>query len=160
MKNIKTSQKTIYKIIAAAAIILLALCLAVSCGGKKKESAKEEQGQNQETQGTQETQEESAEEKEQVIEYKANSPIGVAESYIGKDVKELIEAVGTLKGDPVIESTNDGGGYQGTYEFDGFTVYTYAKSEDAEAIVTEVVPDDNSKVYKESIKTDNEDSKK
>lgn len=154
MKNIKTSQKTLYKIIAAAAIILLALCLAVSCGGKKEEPAQDEPEQSQETQ------EEPAEEEEQAVEYKANSPIGIAESYVGKDVKELIEAVGTLKGDPVIESTNDGGGYEGTYEFDGFTVYTYAKSEDAKAIVTEVVPDVNSKVYKESVKTDNEDSEK
>ncbi len=141
MKGINISSRAIHKLIAAAVIIVLALCLAVSCAGKK------------------ETPEEVPEE-EQVIEYKANSPLGIAESYVGKDVKELIEAVGTLKGDPVIEASNDGGGYEGTYVFDGFTVYTYAKAEDAEAVVTEIVPDENSRVYKESIKTGNEDSEK
>ena len=130
----KFNKQSLYKVITAAVIVVLALCLAVSCAQKKDEPGEEPE--------------------EEKIEYKANSPLGVAESYIGKDVKELIEAVGTLKGDPVIESTNDGGGYKGTYEFDGFTVYTYAKSEDAEAIVTEVVPDTESDVYKESIKTD------
>ena len=146
MKISKTSSKDLYRIITrvvtAAVIIVLVLCLAVSCAEKKAE------------------QEKKAEEEEQTIEYKANSPIGIAESYVGKDVKDLIEAVGTLKGEPVIEATNDGGGYQGTYEFEGFTVYTYAKSEDSEAVVTEVVPDVNSKVYKESLKTDNEGSEK
>ena len=146
MKISKTSSKDLYRIITrvitAAVIIVLVLCLAVSCAEKKAE------------------QEKKAEEEEQTIEYKANSPIGIAESYVGKDVKDLIEAVGTLKGEPVIEATNDGGGYQGTYEFEGFTVYTYAKSEDSEAVVIEVVPDVNSKVYKESLKTDNEGSEK
>ena len=75
-------------------------------------------------------------------------------------MKGLIEAVGTLKGDPVIEPSNDGGGYQGTYEFEGFTVYTYAKAEDAEAVVTEIVPDTESEVYKQSIKTDSGESAK
>ena len=123
-----------------ALVLMLVLAIAVtmcSCGGKKEEPEPEPQ--------------------EQTIEYKANSPLGIAESYVGKNVKELIEAVGTLKGDPVIKATNDGGGYEGTYEFDGFTAYTYAKSEDAEAIVTEIVPDENSDVYKESIKTENKE---
>lgn len=137
----KIDKQLIYKVITIAVIVILALCLAVSCAGKKAEPEEEPK-------------------EEETIEYKANSPLGVAESYIGKDVKELIEAVGTLKGEPVIEATKDGGGYQGTYEFDGFTVYTYAKSEDSEAIVTEVVPDENSEVYKESIKTEKEDGGK
>lgn len=137
----KLDIRFIYKVITIAVIVALALCLAVSCAGKKAEPEEEPK-------------------EEETIEYKANSPLGVAESYIGKDVKELIEAVGTLKGEPVIEATKDGGGYQGTYEFDGFTVYTYAKSEDSEAIVTEVVPDENSEVYKESIKTEKEDGGK
>lgn len=125
----------ITKVIMTAMIVMLALCLAVSCAQKKEEPKEPPK-------------------EEEKIEYKANSPLGIAESYVGKDVQELIQAVGTLQGDPEIESTNDGGGYQGTYKFDGFTVYTYAKSEDAEAIVTEVVPDTESDVYKESIKTD------
>ncbi len=137
----KSVNKYIYEVVTIAVIVVLALCLAVSCVGKKAEPEEEPK-------------------EEETIEYKANSPLGVAESYIGKDVKELIEAVGTLKGEPVIEATKDGGGYQGTYEFDGFTVYTYAKSEDSEAIVTEVVPDENSEVYKESIKTEKEDGGK
>ena len=137
----KIDKQLIYKVITIAVIVILALCLAVSCAGKKAEPEEEPK-------------------EEETIEYKANSPLGIAESYIGKDVKELIEAVGTLKGEPVIEATKDGGGYQGTYEFDGFTVYTYAKSEDSEAIVTEVVPDENSEVYKESIKTEKEDGGK
>lgn len=135
------NRRFIYKVITATIVAALVLCLAVSCAGKKEEPREEPK-------------------EEQTIEYKANSPLGIAESYMGKDVKELIEAVGTLKGDPVIESTKDGGGYQGTYEFDGFTVYTYAKSEDSEAIVTEIVPDENSEVYKESIKTEKEDGGK
>ncbi len=134
------SSKMLYKVITAAVIIVLALCLAVSCGGKKEEPAEEPA--------------------EAAVEYKPNSPLGIAETYVGKNVKELIEAVGTLKGDPVIEATNDGGGYEGTYEFDGFTAYTYAKAEDAEAIVTGIEPDESSKVYKESIKTENEDGGK
>ena len=133
----KMDRKSLYKVIIIAVVIVLALSLAVSCGGKKEEPEPEPQ--------------------EQTIEYKANSPLGIAESYVGKDIKELIGAVGTLKGDPVITATNDGGGYEGTYEFDGFTAYTYAKSEDAEAIVTEIVPDENSDVYKESIKTENKE---
>lgn len=133
----KAPTKIIYKLIAAAMIVLFMLCLAVSCTAKKAEPEEEP--------------------KEQVEEYKANSPLGIAESYMGKDVQELILAVGTLKGDPVIESTNDGGGYQGTYEFEGFTVHTYAKSEDSEAVVTEIIPDKTSKVYKESIKEENND---
>ncbi|MBR2547593.1 MAG: hypothetical protein IKF07_05315 [Eubacterium sp.] len=131
------SRQSLYKVITIAVTVLLALCLAVSCADKKAEPEEEP--------------------KEETIEYKANSPLGVAESYIGKDVKGLIEAVGTLKSDPVIKAANDGGGYEGTYEFDGFTVHTYAKAEDAESIVTEVIPDENSEVYKESIKTDNND---
>ena len=130
-------RHSLYKVITIAVIVLLALCLAVSCAGKKAEPEDEPE--------------------EETIEYKANSPLGVAESYVGKDVKGLIEAVGTLKGDPVIESANDGGGYEGTYVFDGFVVHTYAKAEDAESIVTEVIQDENSEVYKESIKTDNND---
>ena len=134
------NKQIIYKVITLAMIIVLALSLAVSCAGKKEEPAEEPE--------------------EETIEYKANSPLGIAESYVGRDVKGLIESVGTLQGDPVIEAAGDGGGYEGTYQFDGFTVHTYAKSEDAEAIVTEVIPDENSKVYKESIKTDNDDGGK
>ena len=137
----KIDNRLLYKVITIAVIVILAMCLAVSCAGKKSEPVEEP-------------------EEEQAVEYKANSPLGIAETYVGKDVKELIEAVGTLKGDPVIESTNDGGGYQGTYEFDGFTAYTYAKSEDSEAVVTEIVPDEDSDVYKESIKAEKEDGGK
>ena len=135
----KSLDKYIYKVVTIAVIVVLALCLAVSCAGRNAET------------------EEPA---EQAVEYKANSPLGIAESYVGKDVKELIEAVGNLKGDPVIEASNDGGGYEGTYEFEGFTAYTYAKGEDAEAVVTAIVPDETSDVYKESIKTDKEDGGK
>lgn len=101
-----------------------------------------------------------SEPEEEKIEYTANSPLGIAESYIGKDIKGLIEEVGTLKDTPTIEPAGDGGGYQGTYEFDGFTVYTYAKAEDAEAIVTEIVPDEDSDVYKKSIKTSGDEGDK
>ena len=72
MKNINISSKVIHKLIAAAVIIVLALCLAVSCAEKKEVP-------------------EEVPEEEQVVEYKANSPLGIAESYVGKDVKELIE---------------------------------------------------------------------
>lgn len=122
------------------AAVLLAVTLLFACGSKKEEPVPEPE--------------------EEKIEYTANSPLGIAESFVGKNVKGLIEAVGTLQGDPVIEPSNDGGGYEGTYEFDGFTVYTYAKAEDAEAVVTEVVPDTQSEVYKQSIKTDSGESGK
>lgn len=126
----------IYKVITVLVIAALTIAILVACAGKAKEDEKPVE--------------------EPKIEYKANSPLGIAESYIGEPVQNLIEAVGTLKGDPVIEPTNDGGGYQGTYEFEGFTVHTYAKAEDAEALVTEVIPDEESDVYKDSLKT-NED---
>ena len=129
----------IYKITAILLAVLLAVTVLFACGNK------DESGEEQ---------------KEEKIEFTANSPIGVAESYIGKDIQELIEAVGTLKEEPLIEPSNDGGGYQGTYEFDGFTAYTYAKSEDAEAVVTEIVPDVDSEVYKESIKKSGESDAK
>lgn len=125
----------IYKIAVVLVAVLLVAAMLFACG--KKEEPKEEP-------------------KEEKIEYTANSPLGIAETYIGENVQDLIMAVGTLKGEPVIEPTNDGGGYQGTYEFDGFTAYTYAKSEDAEAIVTEIVPDTESDVYKESLKKEND----
>ena len=137
MTNIKNITPHIYKVITALIIVVIATGILFACAKKEKEEK-----------------EKLVEEPK--IEYKANSPLGIAESYIGEPVSDLIEAVGTLKGDPVIEPTNDGGGYQGTYEFDGFTAYTYAKAEDAEAVVTEIVPDEESDVYKESIKT-NED---
>ena len=129
----KMRSSYIYKIVAILVALALAGALLFACGEKKDEPVPEP-------------------EKEK-IEFTANSPIGIAESYIGKEVKGLIEEVGTLKEDPIIEPSNDGGGYQGIYEFDGFTVHTYAKSEDAEAIVTEVIPDESSEVYKKSIKT-------
>ncbi len=152
MKNINISSKVIYKVIAVAAIIALVLCLVVSCGGKKNDPESDASAQAEE--------QEQGQDEEQKIEYKANSPLGVAESYIGKDIKDLIQALGTLKGEPTIAATKDGGGYEGIYEFDGFTAYTYAKSEKADAIVTDIVPDENSKAYKESIKTENEGSSK
>ena len=125
-------SSNIYRIIAILIAAALAGALLFACGEKKEDPAPEP---------------------EEKIEFTVNSPMGIAESYIGKEVKGLIEEVGTLKEDPIIEPSNDGGGYQGIYEFDGFTVHTYAKSEDAEAIVTEVIPDENSEVYKKSIKT-------
>ena len=133
------NKKFLYRIIAVLTAVLLAATLLFACGGNEKPAEEPE---------------------EEKMEYTANSPLGIAESYVGKDVKGLIEAVGTLKGDPVIEPSNDGGGYQGTYEFDGFTAYTYAKAEDAEAVVTEIVPDEDSEVYKQSIKTDSGESAK
>ena len=136
MNKIRTG--IIYKVITVIVILLLASGVLFACAGQKEPEPVEEEK----------------------IEYTANSPLGIAESYIGKDIKGLIEEVGTLKGTPVIEPSNDGGGYQGTYEFDGFTVYTYAKAEDAEAVVTEVVPDTESDVYKESIKTDDDEGDK
>ena len=125
--------------IAVLLAVLLAVTVLFACG-KKEEPEKEPE--------------------EEKIEFTANSPLGIAESYIGKNVQDLIEAVGTLKDEPLIEPSNDGGGYQGTYEFDGFTAYTYAKSEDAEAVVTEIVPDVDSDVYKESIKKSGESDAK
>lgn len=136
----KNDKAYVYKLVAVFTVVLVASAVLFSCAGKKEEPPEEPE--------------------EEKTEYTANSPLGIAESFVGKDVKGLIEAVGTLKGDPVIEPSNDGGGYQGTYEFDGFTVYTYAKAEDAEAIVTEIVPDTESEVYKKSIKTDSGESGK
>ena len=132
MKAIISKAPFIYKVIAVIIACVLAMGVLFACTDKKEEEKPAE---------------------EPKIEYKANSPLGIAESYIGEPVQKLIEAVGTLKGDPVIEPTNDGGGYQGTYEFEGFTVHTYAKAEDADAIVTEIIPDEESEVYKESLKT-------
>ncbi len=136
----KNDKAYVYKLVAVFTVVLVASAVLFSCAGKKEEPPEEPE--------------------EEKTEYTANSPLGIAESFVGKDVKGLIEAVGTLKGDPVIEPSNDGGGYQGTYEFDGFTVYTYAKAEDAEAIVTEIVPDTESEVYKKSIRTDSGESGK
>ena len=128
MKKIKSIN--IYKVVAVIIAVLLLAVLAVSCGGKEEEPEEKE---------------------ETKVEYVKNSPLAIAEAYVGEDVQSLILALGTLKEDPVIEPSNDGGGYQGVYVFDGFTAYTYAKSEDSKAIVTEIVPDKNSDVYKESI---------
>ncbi|MBR3146877.1 MAG: hypothetical protein IKF54_01905 [Eubacterium sp.] len=136
----KNDKAYVYKLVAVFTVVLVASAVLFACAGKREEPPEEPE--------------------EEKTEYTANSPLGIAESFVGKDVKGLIEAVGTLKGDPVIEPSNDGGGYQGTYEFDGFTVYTYAKAEDAEAIVTEIVPDTESEVYKKSIKTDSGESGK
>ena len=117
--KIKTTY--IYKVVTVLIIAVLTVCMLFACTGKKEDA--EVPGEN-------------------VIEYKANSPLGIAESHIGGKVQDLIEEVGTLTG-----------GYEGTYEFDGFTAKTYAKSEDADAVVTEIIPDEESEVYKESLKT-------
>ena len=127
--SMKIKSINIYKVVAVIIAVVLLAALAVSCGSKKEEEPKEAKK----------------------IEYVKNSPLAIAEAYVGEDVQSLILALGTLKEDPIIEPSNDGGGYQGVYVFDGFTAYTYAKSADSEAIVTEIVPDKNSDVYKESI---------
>ena len=134
--KIKTTY--IYKVVTVLIIAVLAVCMLFACTGKKEEKIPEETG----------------------IEYKANSPLGIAESHIGDNVQDLIEEVGTLKEDPLIQPANDGGGYEGTYEFDGFTAKTYAKSEDADAVVTEIIPDEESEVYKESLKTQDDEGDK
>ena len=135
----KIKATYIYKVVTVLIIAVLTVCMLFACTGKKEEA--EVPGEN-------------------VIEYKANSPLGIAESHIGGKVQDLIEEVGTLKGDPVIQPANDGGGYEGTYEFDGFTAQTYAKSEDADAVVTEIIPDEESEVYKESLKTQDDEGDK
>lgn len=136
----KAKSSFIYKVITILVIMVLGISVLFACGEKKKE--------------------EPAPEQEKTVEFTANSPLGIAESYVGSPVQELIEALGTLKGDPVITPSNDGGGYDGLYEFDGFTAKTYAKSEDAEALVTEIIPDEDSAVYKESIKTNDDGGNK
>jgi|GEM_PF-469416 len=131
----------IKKALAAAALIVLAALVLASCGGSGEKDPAEDGGSKV-----------KEEVKKEAAQYTKGTPLWIATSMIGKPVTDLIGEVGTLEGAPDIVPTNDGGSYEGTYRFEGFTAYTYADSEKAGDVVTKIEPDESSEVYRWSLK--------
>ena len=114
--------------------------LSACSGGGSDKSAKEEGAVEEELKP------------DDINAYTKGTPIYIAMSMVGDDVTELIEEVGTLEDAPEVVPANDGGGYEGTYKFEGFTCHTYASSAKGKNRISTVEPDKTSEVYEWSLK--------